>query len=72
MSNDPAIADLQQQLAFQEQTIDSLNDSVSQQQLDIALLQRTVELLAQQVKSMRNDTGSGQSAPPADQPPPHY
>ena len=72
MSQEQLIAELQQQLAFQEQTIDSLNDTVTQQQLDIARLQRTVELLAQQMKNVREDLSNGQEAPPADQKPPHY
>jgi SlyX protein len=72
MSQEHLIAELQQQLAFQEQTIDSLNDTVTQQQLDIARLQRTVELLAQQMKNVREDLSNGQEAPPADQKPPHY
>ena len=72
MSQDPTIAELQQQLAFQEQTIDSLNASLSQQQLDIVRLQRSVELLAQQVKNMRLDMSSPNHTPPADEKPPHY
>lgn len=72
MSQQQLIADLQQQLAFQEQTIDSLNDTVTQQQLDISRLQRTVELLAKQMKNVREDLTNGQEAPPADQKPPHY
>ena len=72
MSQEQLIADLQQQLAFQEQTIDSLNGTVTQQQLDIARLQRTVELLAQQMKNVREDLSNGQEAPLADQKPPHY
>ncbi len=72
MPKHSAIAELQEQIAFHEQTIDSLNNSVSQQQLDISRLQRTVELLAQQMKNMRLDLSAGQSAPPADDKPPHY
>ena len=72
MSQESAIAELQEQITFQELTIDSLNESVGQQQLDIARLQRTVELLAQQVKNIRDDASTGQTAPPADQKPPHY
>ena len=72
MLQDPTIAELQQQLAFQEQTIDSLNASLGQQQLDIARLQRSLELLAQQVKNMRQHMSSGSTAPPADEKPPHY
>jgi SlyX protein len=72
MSQESAIAELQEQIAFQEQTIDSLNESVGQQQLDIARLQRTVELLAQQVKNIRDDASTGQAAPPANEKPPHY
>ena len=72
MSQKSAIAELQEQIAFQEQTIDSLNESVGQQQLDLARLQRTVELLAQQVKNIRDDASTGQGAPPANEKPPHY
>jgi SlyX protein len=72
MSQDPTIADLQQQLAFQEQTIDSLNASLSQQQLDIVRLQRSMALLAQQVKNMRQDMSAPNHTPPADEKPPHY
>ncbi|MDP6968552.1 MAG: SlyX family protein [Gammaproteobacteria bacterium] len=72
MSQDPAITELQEQLAFQEQTIDNLNASLSQQQLDMARLQRSLELLAQQVKNMRQHMSAGHTAPPADEKPPHY
>ena len=72
MPQDPAIAQLQEQLAFQEQTIDSLNQSLSQQQLDITRLQRSLELMAQQMKHMRQDMSTGHTAPPVDEKPPHY
>ena len=72
MSQESAIAELQEQIAFQELTIDSLNESLGQQQLDLARLQRTVELLAQQVKNIRDVASTGQAAPPANEKPPHY
>ena len=72
MNNAADIIELQQQLAFQEQTIDTLNTVVSEQQKDLTRLDRTLDLLAQQMKSLQQAADVGQGGPEANQPPPHY
>lgn len=72
MNNAADIVELQQQVAFQEQTIDTLNDVVSKQQKDITRLDRAVALLAQQMASLQQAADAGQGGSEADQPPPHY
>jgi SlyX protein len=72
MTNTADIVELQQQIAFQEQTIDTLNTVVSEQQKDITRLDRALSLLAQQVKNLQQNNDGGQSTPEANQPPPHY
>lgn len=61
--------ELETRLAFQDDTIQALNDVVSRQQLELERLQRAVELLARRqadlAASMPGDTED-------DQPPPHY
>ena len=53
MDNANDIVELQQQVAFQEQTIDALNEVVSRQQQDLTRLDRALALLAQQMASMQ-------------------
>jgi SlyX protein len=72
MNNAADIVELQQQVAFQEQTIDTLNDVVSKQQKDITRLDRSVALLAQQMASLQQAADAGQGGSEANQPPPHY
>jgi|TARA_B110000977_G_scaffold187048_1_gene253726 SlyX protein len=72
MNNAADIVELQQQVAFQEQTIDTLNDVVSKQQKDITRLDRAVALLAQQMASLQQAADAGQGGSEANQPPPHY
>ena len=72
MNNATDIVELQQQVAFQEQTIDTLNDVVSKQQKDITRLDRAVALLAQQMASLQQAADAGQGGSEANQPPPHY
>ncbi len=61
--------ELETRLAFQDDTIQALNDVVSRQQLELERLQRALELLARRqadlAASMPGDTED-------DQPPPHY
>ncbi|MDC9719716.1 MAG: SlyX family protein [Gammaproteobacteria bacterium] len=72
MNNAADIVELQQQIAFQEQTIDTLNNVVSEQQKDITRLDRALALLAQQMKSLQQTADAGQGNAEANQPPPHY
>lgn len=67
MSND--IIDLQTRLAFQEDTMQQLNQTVAAQQQQIDKLQVAVKFLIQQLRSLSPD-----EAPQGDAPeiPPHY
>lgn len=82
MSNEQAsaeIARLQSELAFQGDSVQRLNDALATQQQDILLLQRQVELLAEQLRALRERGASdgihgdaqGPEAPELDRPP-HY
>jgi len=65
------LIDVQSQLAFQEDTLQALNDALTLQQQEILTLRRQVELL----KARQDEQGANadQAAAPAlDQPPPHY
>ena len=72
MDNANDIVELQQQVAFQEQTIDALNEVVSRQQQDLTRLDRALALLAQQMASMQQAADAGLRHAEAHQPPPHY
>lgn len=63
------INDMECQLAFQEQTIESLNDALSQQQLLITKMQDQMKYVVGKVKNM--DT-SNLADPSEETPPPHY
>ncbi|MCO5785184.1 hypothetical protein DHB74_02315 [Pseudomonas sp. G11-1] len=70
--NDQLIArmdELEMRLAFQDDTIQALNDVVSRQESQLERLQRALELLARRqadlAASMPGETED-------DQPPPHY
>ncbi|OCH11885.1 MULTISPECIES: SlyX family protein [unclassified Aliivibrio] len=63
------ISDLECQMAFQEQTIEELNDALSQQQLLITNMQVQIKFMVGKVKTM--DTSS-MADPSEETPPPHY
>ncbi|RJX65017.1 SlyX protein [Vibrio sinensis] len=63
------INDLECQLAFQEQTIDALNDALSQQQLLISTMKDQMKYVVGKVKNMDN---SNLADPSEETPPPHY
>ncbi|EGU30167.1 hypothetical protein VII00023_14899 [Vibrio ichthyoenteri ATCC 700023] len=63
------INDLECQLAFQEQTIDSLNEALSQQQLLISKMQDQMKYVAGKVKNLDS---SNLADPSEETPPPHY
>lgn len=60
---------LECQLAFQEQTIEELNDALSQQQLLIAKMQHQMKYV---VGKMKNLDTSNMADPSKEPPPPHY
>jgi len=61
------INDLEFKVAYQEDTIESLNSVVSMQQQDILLLQEKLQHLAKLVEAYRP-----QQAMADNEPPPHY
>ena len=63
------IMDLQTRLAFQEDSIDSINLTVSRQQSRIDLLQREVLRLKEMLEDVRGSQGDAASVSEL---PPHY
>lgn len=63
------INDLECQMAFQEQTIEVLNDALTQQQLLIAKMQDQMKYM---VGKMKNFDTSNLADPAKEPPPPHY
>lgn len=63
------IEDLECQLAFQEQTIDELNDALSQQQLLITKMRDQMKYVVGKVKNMDSSNLADASE---ETPPPHY
>ncbi len=64
------LVDLQSQVAFQEDALQALNDALAEQQREILMLRRQVELLKQrqdEQAAQLDDAGS-----PVDEKPPHY
>jgi SlyX protein len=74
MSNDTAtdlsarLADLEVKFAFQQETIDSLNETVTKQWATIDRLSRALERIQSDVADME----AGQRDPKGEPPPPHY
>lgn len=68
------LIDLQTQVAFQEDTIQSLNDVVALQQQDILKLKQQVVGLLQDLKGVLDNASSGGAGGGSlfDERPPHY
>ncbi len=62
------VDDLEVKYAFQQDTIDSLNETVTQQWQTIEQLQRTIERLEGRIVELGEWQGAGGDEPP----PPHY
>ncbi|MFK8047538.1 MAG: SlyX family protein [Halioglobus sp.] len=65
------MVELQNQMAFQEDTVEALNEAIAAQQVEISLLKRQLELL----KQRQDEQGTASDQPgevPADERPPHY
>lgn len=63
------ISNLECQIAFQEQTIEELNDALSQQQLQISRMQEQMTFMVGKIKSLSSSNLADQSE---ETPPPHY
>ena len=65
------LVDVQTQLAFQDDTISTLNEAITSQQHEIILLRRQLELLQQRWQEQGTHTGDAPAAT-VDEKPPHY
>ena len=65
-----ALADVQSQVAFQDETVAALNDALASQQQEILLLRRQLELLKQRLDEQAGEAVS--ATPVTDEKPPHY
>ena len=70
MNDQERITELESRVAFQEDTLDKLNDIVSNQEIEIERLTRMLKLMNQQLKSLSTDLPTG--SPDNEPPPPHY
>lgn len=62
--------DLEAKVAYQEHTIQELNDTIFQQQKDIAELRATCKILVERYRELAANNSEPASA--ADEKPPHY
>lgn len=63
------VTELETQLAFQEDTLQTLNDIVTRQQLQIDKLEHEVQVLLAQMQQLSD---SMRRSPEEEAPPPHY
>ena len=63
------VMDLQSQMAFQEDLIGSLDAALAQQQQEILVLRRQLELLRQRQEELAE---AGAAGSPVNEKPPHY
>jgi SlyX protein len=63
------VAELEARIAFQDETIEVLNDELKIHQQRLAKMQRQMELLAEKVKDSQQ---SPMMHPSQEPPPPHY
>ena len=67
-----AVEALQSQLAFHEDTVQTLNDALASQQQEILLLRRQLELLKELQDQQGRALDQLPDLPAADEKPPHY
>ncbi|RUO76827.1 hypothetical protein CWI83_07860 [Pseudidiomarina taiwanensis] len=65
------LANLESQFAFQEDTIDALNRVIAQQDEQLRLLERRLQLMAEKFQQLQEQNDSD-PADPASEIPPHY
>ncbi|MFK8043499.1 SlyX family protein [Congregibacter sp.] len=65
------IAQLQAELAFQNDSVQRLNDALATQQQDILMLQRQVALLGEQLRALRENDNHNEGEAVLEKPP-HY
>jgi SlyX protein len=67
-----ALAEVQSQLAFQEDTVESLNAALASQQQEILTLRRQLALLKQRLDEQAALREAAPDGAGADEKPPHY
>ncbi len=67
-----AMADVQSQLAFQEDTVQALNDALAGQQQEILVLRRQLELLRAQLEQQAATADPMTTGLAGEEKPPHY
>jgi len=68
--SDKRIIDLEIQLAHQTRTVDDLSDIVARQAREIEVLTRRMRMVMERLAE--HDLATGETAPMADQKPPHW
>lgn len=63
------IENLEAKVAFQDETIDVLNDEIKAHQQQLAKMRRQMELLGEKLREVQSNSGGAQELEP---PPPHY
>ncbi len=66
------LTDLEIKVAYQEQTIEELNQALVKQELALQKLERVSRELLKRVDSMDTNAESGRSPSASDEVPPHY
>lgn len=66
------IADLESRVAFQDDTIETLNQLVTQQFHQIQQLEHKLKLLGERFQQLQERNDEPSSSNPADERPPHY
>ena len=66
------LTDVQSQLAFQDDTVQSLNDALALQQQELLVLRRQIELLKQQQEEQAARHDVDETGVTSDEKPPHY
>ena len=66
------VAELQAQLAFQEETVRDLDDALAAQQKELLWLRRQIELLQSRHEEFVAQRGEPESLSIVDEKPPHY
>ena len=67
MSDEGRIAELESRLAFQDETIETLNQTITAQWIEIDRLTRQVAELKERLREAESNAPA-----PANEPPPHY